>query len=100
MADAPTDQWLAAARHELGLEEATGSSAGLDAATELSSLVSGTVGPSVAPATVFLLGLAAGRAAEPSVAARDFTEKLGALARSWNADTDRAEAPNDQDRRG
>jgi hypothetical protein len=52
-----------------------------------------------APSTVFLVGVAAGRAADPAVAARDFTEKLSALARSWNADSERSATPNDQDQR-
>jgi hypothetical protein len=97
---ADTDEWLVAVQHELGLEGATVARPGLDAATGLAELVGGAVGLSVAPATVFLLGLAAGRAADPSVAAHDFTDKLGALARSWDADAGRGEAPNDQSRRG
>lgn len=95
-------EWLLAARGELGLEEAAEGDQGLNAAQKLAELVADNVdgsGTSVATSTVFLLGIAAGRAADPAVAAHDFTEKLAALAKSWNADTDRGEAPNDQARR-
>ncbi|MBW0117219.1 DUF6457 domain-containing protein [Pseudonocardia abyssalis] len=99
MPDTRTDEWLTAARTELGLEDAAEGAQGLDAAAELDALVRDNVDGSVAASTVFLLGLAAGRSADPAVAAHDFTEKLSALARSFDADTDRAEAPNDQARR-
>jgi hypothetical protein len=49
--------------------------------------------------TALLIGIAAGRASDVSVAADDFAGKVDALARGWNADTDRAEPANDQDRR-
>lgn len=97
-----TREWLVAARAELGLEESAEGDQGLDAARDLAELVADNVdgsGTSVATSTVFLLGVAAGRASDPGVAAHDFTEKLAALAKSWNADTDRGEAPNDQARR-
>jgi hypothetical protein len=48
---------------------------------------------------LFLVGVASGRASDPSVAAHDFAGKLAALARGWNADTERAEPANDQDAR-
>lgn len=99
MPETRTTEWLTAARTELGLEEAAEGRHGLAAAAELDALVREHVDGSVAPSTVFLLGLAAGRSAEPAVAAHDFTEKLAALARSYDADTDRAEAPNDQAQR-
>ncbi len=95
-----TDEWLSAARHELGLEDATDGRQALEAVDRLDALVEEQVDHSVAASTVFLLGVAAGRSADPAVTANDFTEKLGALARSWNADTERGEAPNDQQQRG
>ncbi|GAA2553463.1 DUF6457 domain-containing protein [Pseudonocardia hydrocarbonoxydans] len=94
-----TAEWLTAARTELGLEDAAEGQQALDAAAELDALVRTNVDGAVAAQTVFLLGLAAGRSAEPAVAAHDFTEKLSALARSYDADTDRAVAPNDQAQR-
>ncbi len=98
-----TDQiteWLAASGRELGLEDAAESAHGIDAADRLAALVAEHVDPAAAASTAFLVGVAAGRAADPAVAAHDFVEKLDALARSWNADTDRAAQPNDETRRG
>lgn len=103
MPDRTTDriaEWLAASGRELGLEDAAESAQGLDAADALAAAVGEHVGAEAVAATVFLLGTAAGRASDPAVAAHDFVEKLDALARSWNADTDRAAQPNDQSRRG
>jgi hypothetical protein len=61
-----------------------------------------TVGENVDPAliahTALLIGMAAGRASEASVAADDFAGTVTALARGWNADSARG-TPNDQDRR-
>jgi hypothetical protein len=87
-------EWLTAARRELGLEDAAEGEQGLGAAEALAALVHEKVGPAAAPSTVFLVGVAAGRAADPAVAARDFTEKLSTLARSWNADSERSATPN------
>jgi hypothetical protein len=92
-------EWLSAARRELGLEDAAEGEQGLDAAEALAAIVHEKVEAAAAPSTVFLVGVAAGRAADPAVAARDFTEKLSALARSWNADSERSATPNDQDQR-
>lgn len=93
-------EWLDAARRELGLEDAVASTRGLDAAGALAELVGDQVDPVGIAPSVFLLGVAAGRAADPGIAAHDFVEKLGALARSWNADTERSATPHDPSRRG
>jgi hypothetical protein len=45
------------------------------------------------------VGVASGRASDPSVATHDYAGTLTALARGWNADTERAEPANDQDAR-
>ncbi len=90
-----TATWLAAVERELGLHGTVESAQGLDAVHEVARLVADRVGPAAAGRTAFLIGAAAGRAEEPPVAAQDYTEKVGALARSWNADTERAEPPND-----
>jgi len=66
---------------------------------DLTTTVAGNVGRPVAAATAFLIGVAAGRAAEPPVAARDYVQQIDALARSWTADRDRGVAPNDQSNR-
>ncbi len=103
MSDRVSDEvteWLAASARELGLEDATESAQGLDAAEVLAGLVGEHVDAAAVASSVFLLGVAAGRASDPAVAAHDFVEKLDALARGWNADTDRSAAPNDQSRRG
>ncbi|MEJ3653234.1 DUF6457 domain-containing protein [Actinomycetes bacterium KLBMP 9759] len=80
------DEWLVAAGRELGLENATMSPQGLDSADILADLVSRHVDPDAAAPTVFLLGMAAGRALDPAVAAHDHVEKLTALARSWKTE--------------
>ncbi|MBC3192775.1 hypothetical protein H7X46_17050 [Pseudonocardia sp. C8] len=90
--------WLGAVERELGLHGTIESAQGLDAVAELTGLVADRVGPEAAGRTAFLVGAAAGRAEEPPVAARDFTDKVAALARSWNADTERAAAPHDPGR--
>jgi len=87
--------WLSAVERELGLHGSVESGHGLDAAQSLAELVTERVGADAAGRTVFLIGAAAGRAEEPPVAAHDYTEKIAALARSWNADEQRAEPPND-----
>lgn len=88
-------EWLTAVERELGLHGSVDSSQGLDAVQEVAGLVADRVGTTAAARTAFLIGAAAGRAEEPPVAAQDYTDKVSALARSWNADTERAEPPND-----
>ncbi|MGQ0573469.1 MAG: DUF6457 domain-containing protein [Pseudonocardia sp.] len=82
-------EWTAAVCRELGLPESTDT----DGATKLVLDVTGDVARGVtrpaAPVTAFLLGLAAGRADDPVLAARDHAERISALAATWNADTDR-----------
>ncbi|HVL83253.1 MAG TPA: DUF6457 domain-containing protein [Pseudonocardia sp.] len=93
-------EWTAAVCRELGLPEATDT----DGATKLVLDVTGDVAHGVArpaaPVTAFLIGLAAGRAEDPVVAARDYAQKVSGLARSWNAEGERGVPANDQSRRG
>jgi hypothetical protein len=91
--------WLTAVGQELGLELDTDQQqfAALD---ELARHVGTDVDEALTARTLFLVGVASGRAADPSVATHDFAGKLVALARGWNADTERAEPANDQDVRG
>jgi hypothetical protein len=90
--------WLTAVGQELGLELDTDQQqfAALD---ELAQQVGATVDQALTARTLFLVGVAAGRAADPAVATHDFAGKLAALARGWNADAERAEPANDQDAR-
>jgi hypothetical protein len=37
--------------------------------------------------TAFLIGVAAGRSEDPAVAARDYAEKIGRLAGTWDPDS-------------
>jgi hypothetical protein len=43
--------------------------------------------------------VAAGRAADPAVAARDYAQKISALADGWGSDSERGAAANDESRR-
>ena len=88
--------WLTAVGQELGLELDTDQQqfAALD---ELAEHVAANVDPSLTARTLFLVGVASGRAADPPVATHDFAGKLVALARGWNADAERAEPASDQD---
>ena len=52
-----------------------------------------------APVTAFLVGVAAGRADDPTVAARDYAGKISKLAEGWASDDERGEPANDQSRR-
>ncbi len=90
--------WRTAVEQELGLELDTEAQT-LDALDELSRQIATAVDPDLAARTLFLVGVAAGRAADPSAAAHDYAGKLAVLAGGWNADTDRAAPANDQDAR-
>ena len=49
--------------------------------------------------TAFLVGVAAGRADDPAVAARDYAEKISNLAKGWNSEGERGVPANDQSQR-
>jgi hypothetical protein len=49
--------------------------------------------------TAFLVGVAAGRADDPAVAARDYAQKIRNLAKGWDSDSERGVPANDQSRR-
>jgi hypothetical protein len=93
-------EWTAAVCRELGLPESTDT----DGVTKLVLDVTGDVAHGVArpaaPVTAFLIGLAAGRADDPVVAARDFAEQVSGLAKSWKAPGERGEPAGDQEARG
>jgi len=92
-------EWIAAVSRELGLEPALGDIASADLVLNLAADVAHGVSRPGAPVTAFLLGVAAGRADDPTVAARDLAGKISRLAQGWDADTERAVPANDQSRR-
>jgi hypothetical protein len=92
-------EWVTAVARELGLEDAVESGPTVDMVLDLTSDVAHGVSRPAAPVTAFLIGVAAGRADDPSVAGRDYAQKISRLAEGWNADTERAVPANDQSRR-
>lgn len=91
--------WVEAVGHELGLEDAADNGAVVDMVLDLTADVAHHVSRPGAPVTAFLVGVAAGRASDPNVAARDYAEKIANLAKGWDADTERGEPANDQAQR-
>lgn len=74
------EDWTEAATRELGIEVAD------DATTlvlDLARDVAHGVARPAAPLTAYLLGLAAGRAADPAAATRELAERLSTMAKSW-----------------
>ncbi len=93
-------EWNIAVARELGLESALDDTTSTATIDELTSHVSDGVHATASPMTAFLVGVAAGRADDPTVAARDFVQKLSHLADGWAADEERGEPANDQSARG
>ena len=92
-------EWVTAVARELGLQEALDGVGTVDLVLDLASDVAHGVSRPGAPVTAFLVGVAAGRADDPAVAARDYAGKIAKLADSWGADEERGEPANDQSRR-
>jgi hypothetical protein len=90
-------EWTTAVARELGLEDAV--SDGTDTIDRLATHVGDGVGAAATPMTAFLIGVAAGRADDPAVAARDYVQKVAHLADGWAGDEERAEPANDQSAR-
>lgn len=78
--------WVTAVSRELGLEGALESVGLVDTVLDMTSDVAHGVSRPGAPVTAFLIGVAAGRAEDPSVAARDYAEKISRLAAGWDPD--------------
>ncbi|MCU1662573.1 MAG: Molybdopterin-guanine dinucleotide biosynthesis protein A-like protein [Pseudonocardia sp.] len=76
-------EWVTAVARELGLEEALDSATTVDMVLDLTSDVAHGVSRPGAPVTAFLVGVAAGRAEDPAVAARDYAQKVSRLADGW-----------------
>lgn len=88
--------WVTAVSMELGLDDAVDSDGIIDTVLDLTSDVAHHVSRPGAPVTAFLVGVAAGRAADPKVAARDLAAKIAKLAEGWNADSERSVPAGDQ----
>jgi hypothetical protein len=80
-------EWVTAVTRELGLEGALDSGTTVDMVLDLTSDVAHGVSRPGAPVTAFLVGVAAGRAEDPAVAARDYAEKIARLAEGWDRGT-------------
>ncbi|MCX6465226.1 MAG: DUF6457 domain-containing protein [Pseudonocardiales bacterium] len=93
-------EWITAVSQELGLENALEQPGTVDMVLDLTSDVAHGVSRPGAPVTAFLIGVAAGRADDPAVAARDYAEKIGNLAKGWDSDSERGVPANDQSQRG
>lgn len=79
--------WVTAVSRELGLEGALESVGLVDTVLDMTSDVAHGVSRPGAPVTAFLIGVAAGRADDPSVAARDYAEKISRLAAGWDPES-------------
>lgn len=93
-------EWTAAVCRELGLPEALATTGTTNLVLDVTADVARGVARPAAPVTAFLIGIAAGRAEDPAVAARDYAEQISGLAKSWNAEGERGEPAGDQSRRG
>jgi hypothetical protein len=93
-------EWITAVSRELGLEGQVDAQRSVDAVLDLTSDVAHGVSRPAAPVTAFLVGVAAGRAADPQVAAADYAQKISALAEGWGADAERGVPAHDPSHRG
>jgi hypothetical protein len=92
-------EWVTAVVRELGIEGALEREGVVDMVLDLTSDVAHGVSRPGAPVTAFLVGVAAGRAADPAVAARDYAQKISRLADGWESESERGTAAGDQSRR-
>jgi aconitase B len=97
-ADQAVQEWADAVARELGLEEPVARAAGGSLMRELSTRVADGVEPGAAVTAAYLIGVAAGRASDPGVAARDFVQQVTHLATGWT-NKGRGEPAHDQSRR-
>lgn len=74
--------WLSAVAAELGLTDVDAVGA-VDTVLDLTADVAHGVSRPAAPVTAFLLGIAAGRAADPDTAVTELAERLSRRAGSW-----------------
>jgi Domain of unknown function (DUF6457) len=76
-------EWITAVCRELGIDGELNSATTVDTVLDLTADVAHGVSRPGAPVTAFLIGVAAGRADDPAVAARDHAQKISALAAGW-----------------
>ena len=89
-------EWVTAVVRELGIEEALDREGVVDMVLDLTSDVAHGVSRPGAPVTAFLVGVAAGRADDPAVAARDYAQKISRLADGWESESERGAPAGDQ----
>jgi hypothetical protein len=92
--------WLAAVSQELGLGTMVEAEGIVDTVLDMTGDVAHGVSRPGAPVTAFLIGVAAGRAEDPAVAARDYAGKISKLAQGWASSSERGVPANDQEQRG
>ena len=92
-------EWVTAVVRELGIEGALEGGGVVDMVLDLTSDVAHGVSRPGAPVTAFLVGVAAGRAEDPAVAARDYAQKISRLADGWESESERGAPAGDQSRR-
>jgi hypothetical protein len=80
-------EWVTAVSRELGLEGTWDGVGLVDAVLDLTADVAHGVSRPGAPVTAFLIGVAAGRAEDSGVAARDYAEKISRMAAGWSDDS-------------
>ncbi len=81
----PLERWAKAVGRELGLGALIGDRATIDVVLGLARDVAHGVARPAAPLTAYLLGLAAGQAADPRAATGELADRIGRMARSWPA---------------
>jgi hypothetical protein len=82
--------WVSAVAAELGISDAVDADAIVDTILDMTADVAHEVSRPGAPVTAFLLGLAAGRAGDPKLAARELAETVRKMAGSWKDDVPQA----------
>jgi hypothetical protein len=92
-------EWSEAVCRQLGLPESMDTDAAMKLVLDVTGDVARGVTRPAAPVTAFLIGIAAGRADDPVVAARDYAEQVSGMAASWSAEEERGEPAGDQESR-
>lgn len=80
------EEWVGAVCRELDIADAVQQSAMQPRVLDISRDVAHDVARPAAPLTAYLIGLAAGRCADPEAAAGELTERVRLLARRWAAE--------------
>lgn len=80
------EDWTASVCRELGISELVDPAAATRLVLDLARDVAHGVARPAAPLTAYLLGVAAGRTADPVASSRELAERVARLAESWEAD--------------